>query len=339
MTRLNRLSLLSIISTLLATLAAAHSFAQSSLPSSPRGVEIGQASRFQVHIETTMNNSARQALPRQIRVWHALPVLTPWSRTNRLPGATSYNFEPRNGKFEAEADQRSGHIYFEENRPFQAGTVLNFKTDFEVFSAPRRFSPENLRCSFHDYKKGDFSKADKLQPVLPELQSLSQQLKSDSPITYVRNISDWLKQNIEYDDSVSFGATDTRAILRAKKGHCGHSANLFKQLCQAQGVPYRSAWGLFLADRTVLNSMGKSPESYSYYHTWNEVCFPNIGWVEVDPSRPDCFDIPANYVINNSSFQNCAVWITDASGFPHMPKWSGSSYEFDIKTKVSFQEE
>lgn len=338
MTRLTRFSLLPLFLPLLAVLSAADCGAQATLPSLARGVETGQASRFQVHIETTMNNNARQAIPRQIRVWHALPVLTPWSRTNRLPGATSYNFEPKSGKFEAEADQRSGHIYFEENRPFAVGSALTFRTDFDVYSAPRRFNPSNLRCNFYEYKKSDFSKADKLQPVLPELQRLSQQLKSDSPINYVRNISDWLKQNIEYDDSVSFGATDTRAILKAKRGHCGHSANLFKQLCQAQGVPYRSAFGLFLADRTVLNIMGKSPESYSYYHTWNEVYFPNIGWVEVDPSRPDCFDIPASYVINNSSFQNCAIWLTDASGFPHMPKWSGSSYEFDIKTKVSFQE-
>ncbi|HMY03448.1 MAG TPA: transglutaminase-like domain-containing protein [Candidatus Obscuribacter sp.] len=302
----------------------------------PRGVSTANQHRYLVHVKTTLKPKASSE---QVRVWHALPVLKPWGRVYRQPPVTGLGYTPRTGKFELEADKRSGHLYYEENAPARQKELV-FQTDFELFSADRRFDPNYSNCSFANYKAQDFACVDKTIKVHPQLKTLAASLKQGSdPINYVKKVCDWIRGNITYDDSVGYEASDCASIMKNKRGHCGHIATVFNHLCLAGGVPWRVAWGLALTDAATIKSMGKTTENFPYSHTWGEVYFPGIGWVEVDPVRDrDYFFIPATHIQNNSSFQNAAIWIQDRGGEPHMPRFESGKYEYDAITKISFEE-
>lgn len=307
-----------------------------------RGVTVGYAKRYLVHVTTTLNLPTGGPGLKQVRVWHALPVVRPWSRTNKQPPLTALAYQPNTARFELEADRRSGHIYYETNNPPSNGRVLTYKTDFEFYSADRKFDPGSVSCTWSQYKASDFPASDGTR-VGSNVKKLVDDLKRNSdPISCVTRFNTWIFKNIRYDERCSVSLDDGEAILAAGRGHCGHIASLFKQMCLAAGVPFRAGWGLALDDDDTIRKLGKTPDNFPYIHTWGEVYFPNVGWVEVDPTRGnDPYNFPASLVANNSGFQNCSVWITENGGETHAARWLSSNgrngFEYGIDTKIRFE--
>jgi len=67
--------------------------------------------------------------------------------------------------------------------------------------------------------------------------------------------------------------------------------------------------------------LGAIRADYMNIHTWAEVYFPKVGWVEVEPSTGDkAFAIPSRYIQNNKWFQNYAIWINE-NGQQKIPEW------------------
>lgn len=307
-----------------------------------RGVTVGYAKRYLVHVTTTLNLPTSAPGLKQVRVWHALPVVRPWSKTNKQPPLTALSYQPNTARFELEADRRSGHIYYETNNPPSNGRTLTYKTDFEFYSADRKFDPSAVSCTWSQYKASDYPASDGTR-VGTNVKKLADDLRRNTdPISCVTKFNAWIFKNIRYDERCTVPLDDGDDILAAGRGHCGHIASLFKQMCLAAGIPFRPGWGLALDDDDTIRKLGKTPDNFPYIHTWGEVYFPNVGWVEVDPTRGnDPYNFPASLVSNNSGFQNCSVWITENGGETHAARWLStngrSGFEYGIDTKIRFE--
>ena len=96
-------------------------------------------------------------------------------------------------------------------------------------------------------------------------------------------------------------------------------------MCKATGIPIRRVWGLNLyASDGQTNGLQHVRADYTNIHTWAEVFFPKVGWIEVEPTQGrNAFTIPAQFIQNNRWFQNYAIWIR-ASGEDKIPEWNYS---------------
>ena len=91
------------------------------------------------------------------------------------------------------------------------------------------------------------------------------------------------------------------------------------------------------------NDVDHTRNDYTNGHVWAEVFLPDIGWIEVEPYGGDkCFTVPATYVQNNTSFQNCSVWIMEQGQAPRMPRWvlQGDTYvnDYGVDNTITFGE-
>jgi Transglutaminase-like enzymes, putative cysteine proteases len=232
-----------------------------------RGVTVGYAKRYLVHVTTTLNLPTSAPGLKQVRVWHALPVVRPWSKTNKQPPLTALSYQPNTARFELEADRRSGHIYYETNNPPSNGRTLTYKTDFEFYSADRKFDPSAVSCTWSQYKASDYPASDGTR-VGTNVKKLADDLRRNTdPISCVTKFNAWIFKNIRYDERCTVPLDDGDDILAAGRGHCGHIASLFKQMCLAAGIPFRPGWGLALDDDDTIRKLGKTPDKFSL-HTY-----------------------------------------------------------------------
>ena len=317
--RYQKLSVLSLTICVAASVEAAED---------PRpGVVIRGAVDFQVRMTTTVVVPLTNRSIDVLRVWHALPTHRPWSVSNRGVGATGITASA-GGKQEYNQRHNSHHIYWQIAGRQNPGSRHTFTTRFTVRSLERDFDPEKVRVTWQDYRKpasdptaqGDPSLAAK---VHPQIASLADEIrKSMPPPAAVRAFCQWIHQTIKYDASVPYAATDVAASVRQRRGHCGHHAAVLGQFCQHVKIPYRMVRGLNLYQQDGRGALHAIKADYTNVHTWAEVYFPGIGWIEVEPSSgANAYRIPAKMIQNNPWFQNYSIWIREAGAFKQ-PTWS-----------------
>lgn len=171
--------------------------------------------------------------------------------------------------------------------------------------------------------------------------ALAVKLKQNhDPANTVIEFSRWLYKNIEYDDTVQNRTDDLATTLKNRRGHCGHTAQLFHGLCRSVGLKTRDVVGLNLTDANGKKT--NLPNEWGNTHNWVEVYFPQIGWIEVEPVNGEkCFTIPAAFIQNNTAFQNAAVWVTE----PNINKQALWGYkdgryqcDYNVVTRITFSE-
>lgn len=71
-------------------------------------------------------------------------------------------------------------------------------------------------------------------------------------------------------------------LFKTKKGYCSYFSFAMTLLLRSQGIPARVAAGFFI---------DPDSETFDYYpvrsdmaHAWVEVCYPDFGWIEYDPT-------------------------------------------------------
>jgi tetratricopeptide (TPR) repeat protein len=129
-------------------------------------------------------------------------------------------------------------------------------------------------------------------PASEAVQKTVRGLKARDPVEAVNNILLWMKKNVTYRrDQKSIVELDFKTvddILERKHAECRGYTVLFVALCRAAGVPARPVWGVALLP-------GSKPDYAS--HNWAEVYVGGVGWVPVDPQRPESFGfLPTNVV-------------------------------------------
>lgn len=279
----------------------------------------------------------------RVRVWHALPTKRAWSETTEGHGADGVRFTPEDGKQSHNPKYDSHHILWE-HRDMAPGQTISFQTSYKVRSAKRAPDfPSLLKTRWSDLENG------KPEKTLPEpipadiFQMLTEARNVSTPSEAVVAVCRWIDRNMNYDANVPFSPSNVAAILAARRGHCGHNQRLFRDFCNHLGIQTRSVSGLNLNSPNPMKAkLYKVRRDYPNIHTWSEVFFPGVGWVEVEPGRTEgSFNIPANWIQDNQWFQCYSVWVNE-NGKELIPKWNhvGDHQENDyrIENLISYSE-
>jgi tetratricopeptide (TPR) repeat protein len=126
-------------------------------------------------------------------------------------------------------------------------------------------------------------------PNSSALKKIAAEVKSKDSVETVRNILRWLQKNIKYkEESSNITKLDFKSVDEiVERGHaeCRGYTMLFAALCRSAGVPARPVWGVVFL-----------PKSFTS-HNWDEVYIAGVGWVPVDPQKPETFGwLPNNRV-------------------------------------------
>lgn len=121
-----------------------------------------------------------------------------------------------------------------------------------------------------------------------QIQEIADEIDGDTEIDIVKNIYDYVLDNMKYS---SLGRKDWGAVKAAElgKGDCTEYSDLFVALCRARDIPARVVSGY---------TVGYSKNSNR--HNWAEVYLQQFGWVPFDPSNGDI----KNPLIRGRAFSN-----------------------------------
>lgn len=278
-----------------------------------------------------------------LRVWHALPTKREWSGTDSPWGCSQISWIPETGQKKYEESHDSHHVIWDKIN-LTPGSTLSFQSQFTVRSSERKFDPKSAPISWSDYSKTALPDYDKRHDLDSELIKIADRIKSTrTPPEAVLEFCQWLKTNITYDASVSYPYNDVASTIRNRRGHCGHYSELLIQFCNRVGIPIRQVFGLNLyAKDGVTGGLHDIRPDYTNIHTWAEVYFPSVGWVEVEPSGGEqAFTIPARFIQNNPWFQNYSIWMRE-NGQWKQPEWQYRSGRYlspyGIENIISYSE-
>jgi transglutaminase-like putative cysteine protease len=132
--------------------------------------------------------------------------------------------------------------------------------------------------------------------IEPQIRQLAEEITrgAETPYDKAAAITDYLRREIEYRDTLPAVPQGREPLLWVlfdeKKGFCNYYASAEVMLLRSVGVPARLAVGFAegeLQERTQLT--GRESEfvyvvRQKHSHAWPEVYFPEIGWVEFEPT-------------------------------------------------------
>ncbi|MDX9993226.1 MAG: transglutaminaseTgpA domain-containing protein [Anaerolineales bacterium] len=116
--------------------------------------------------------------------------------------------------------------------------------------------------------------------------TLAAEITQDAPSPYdkAQQITNYLRQNITYNENVPFLLPGADALERFlfdwKRGYCTYYASAEVLMLRAVGVPARLAVGYAQGERANGLYVVRSKDA----HAWPEVYFPKIGWIEFEPT-------------------------------------------------------
>ncbi len=97
-------------------------------------------------------------------------------------------------------------------------------------------------------------------------------IEGETDIDIVKNIYDYVAENMEYEITGGRGLGAAMALQRGK-GDCTEYSDIFAALCRAKNIPARVVSGYTVRTDT------KSPK-----HNWAEAYLRGYGWVPFDPT-------------------------------------------------------
>lgn len=111
------------------------------------------------------------------------------------------------------------------------------------------------------------------------------EFQSDSELESIREIVEWVNNNIEYDfDNYYNGIFSARETYDSRAGVCDEFANLTAAFTRIKGIPTKYVSGLsFDGKRFGL-------------HGWLEVYLPNTGWIGVDSTFGEAGYLDATHI-------------------------------------------
>lgn len=145
------------------------------------------------------------------------------------------------------------------------------------------------------------------ESVSPEVRSLTEQIISFSgaitPYDKAKAIEQWLRTNIEYDESISAPPLDRDPVdwflFDIRRGYCNYYATAMIMMLRSQGIPSRMAAGF--AQGTYQADQQAYQVKENDAHTWVEAYFPGYGWVEFEPTADETpLDRPGDVAFDSS---------------------------------------
>lgn len=184
---------------------------------------------------------------------------------------------------------------------YQAHSAINYATEIQLKSSG---------TNYPDWIKERYL-------ALPEtITARTRQLATDitagyeTPYEKASAITDYLRQNIEYVETIEDELPNNQDLIDwflfdYQKGFCNYYATAEVVLLRAIGIPARWAVGYAEGERTRDENEAGRGNRFSGgsiivrqrdAHAWPEVYFPNVGWVEFEPtaSQPNILRLPGD---------------------------------------------
>ena len=161
---------------------------------------------------------------------------------------------------------------------------------YDVISNVSRPTPEVLRAAATEYPKTITHPHLGLPPVDPRVADLGGQLTAlyDNPYDKARELERYFRTQFGYTLDLPQQPVDdpiAHFLFVRREGHCEYFASAMTIMLRTQGIPARMVNGFLTGE---YNDVG---ENYIVRaqdaHTWVEVYFPGVGWVDFDPTPPD----------------------------------------------------
>lgn len=256
---------------------------------------------------------------RAVKVFHVKPVTPRWYGEEG-PYLADVQLTPRRAREEVVVNLQRAWPYWSwqqwdadpETSEFERSTqgyvtdTLVFESRYTLVVASRELQVDDLALTWEQVEEAGrvVPRHELDEPIeLPdEVRQTALEIKGrySNPLEAVKAMSRWIKENIEYDESVEYGFLDLSSIFQHRKGDCGRRFTVLRAFCQAAGIPCRLVYGFWLANQEGtpnIPSLGKVGRDWNHGHAWAEIYLPQAGWVEVEPAAGDaCFAIPSHYV-------------------------------------------
>ncbi len=155
---------------------------------------------------------------------------------------------------------------FRKNPVFKIIITARVQSTSEIELKPRK----NASAFVDEFK--DYLKPTKLiESNDPELVSKAKiEFRNGASIETVREISDWVSNNLDYDYSFYSVVNSAKKTYELRKGVCDEFANLTAAFTRIKGIPTKYVSGVSFDGKEFGN------------HGWLEVFIRGIGWLPVD---------------------------------------------------------
>ncbi len=153
--------------------------------------------------------------------------------------------------------------------------------------------------------------------VTPRTRQLAEQITAglETPYDKVIAITNYLRRNIQYVETIPDEAPVNQELIDwflfdEKKGFCNYYSTAEIVMLRSLGIPARWAIGYAQGELLKNTSTDASSDNTLTYlirqknsHAWPEVFFPNIGWVEFEPTatQPEIQRLESTTDPNNAS--------------------------------------
>ena len=124
--------------------------------------------------------------------------------------------------------------------------------------------------------------------ITPRTLQLARDLTAElaNPYDKAAAITNWLRANIEYSNSVPQLPNNQEPIdwflFDLKQGFCNYYATAEIMLLRSIGIPARIAVGYTQGETEELSQVYTVKQRDA--HAWPEVYFPGLGWIEFEPT-------------------------------------------------------
>jgi transglutaminase-like putative cysteine protease len=195
---------------------------------------------------------------------------------------------------------------------FKADPVLRSGDVYQVEASLSAASVSDLREAGTEYPSWVTSRYLQLpESITPRTRELAEEIASrlDNPYDITQAITDFLRVNLDYNDTVPASPDGQEPIdwvlFDHKQAFCNYYASAEIVMLRSLGIPARLAVGYAEGERQSLGGVEDIPllqpggknipqdiqaEGDIFYvrhrdaHAWPEVYFPKIGWVEFEPT-------------------------------------------------------
>ncbi len=141
--------------------------------------------------------------------------------------------------------------------------------------------------------------------VSPRVVQLAQEIAQDATTVYdkAKAIESFLR-GYQYDDQIEAPPPDQDPVeyflFDIQRGYCNYYATAMAVMLRALGIPARMASGY--AEGTLDRETGRYIVTERDSHTWVEVFFPGLGWIEFEPTAGESvLDRPLGEELADSS--------------------------------------
>lgn len=181
-------------------------------------------------------------------------------------------------------------VEFDSSRALRARVLLTNDLVYSVISEVPALSQSDLEVTTIGTPRQVLDRYTQLPRDLPKrVRDLASDIAGNQPtiLAKAEAIQSWLQRNTKYDLDIPPQPRGTDAVdhflFEEKRGYCEQIASSMTVMLRALGVPARFATGYDTGERNIFS--GYFEVKASDAHSWVEVYFPRVGWIEFDPTH------------------------------------------------------